>query len=257
MKKFDEKNAFETPPDFAESYFKAMKTFPLHLELDGIFYVAAYEHIEAGNGYFKKAFQAFKRYNDFKKKIEEKHKDDVVEFGAAMIPKLRNLEFHFEPVIKHFSIAKILLAATAEAHINRIAEKGLSHGDIEEFNKLSIVGKWLLLPKLLKTKKQFEKNSNPMQGFIALIRERNKLIHYKSQPKKVGDFEIPSFLDDYNFTPQSMEKNLHAVRDLIREFDQPGEPRWLSIEISKKIRRPGFYSEFGGQEFLFASPRDE
>jgi len=162
-----------------------------------------------------------------------------------LISNLRKLELYYEPVTKHFSLAKILLVASAEAYINEVAAieiRGKSSQD--EFDKLSIIGKWLFLPKLIKMKTIFRLDRDPLQSFSELVRSRNKLIHFKFKPKKLVNYDVPAFIDEFSLSPKKTEEAFKSVKNLITKFDLAWTgsygPDWLNPN-GKEYRKPCFY----------------
>ena len=229
----------------------------LNLDLAGIFFVASWEHMEEGEKAFHKLKNKKENYDKLITKINKLRQsvDNVKQIKKTtsmlsnklekLITNLRKLEFYYEPVIRHFSLAKILLVASAEAYINEVAAieiKGQSPQD--EFDKLSIIGKWLFLPKLLKMKTIFYLDRDPLQSFSKLVRSRNKLIHFKFKPRKLVDYDIPPFIDGLSLSHKETEEAFKSVKNLISEFslawtDSYG-PDWLNPN-GKEYRKPCFY----------------
>ena len=83
--------------------------------------------------------------------------------------------------MKEFSQTKILLVNSAEAYISRVATHDLKGKQQQEFDKLSIIGKFLFMLRLLKFKGgMFTPDKNPLQSFTKLVEDRNKLVHFKA-----------------------------------------------------------------------------
>lgn len=76
------------------------------------------------------------------------------------------------------AITQVMCAFALEAHINFVARERLSGGEADAFDKLSVQGKWLLLPRLLAVP-SFDSGAQPYQSFSALIKRRNALAHAK------------------------------------------------------------------------------
>ena len=61
-------------------------------------------------------------------------------------------------------------------------------------------------------------DKNPLQGFIQLTKQRNRLVHFKGMKKNLQLLEIPNYLDDLKLTPKDCLNNLESVTNLIRSF---------------------------------------
>ena len=161
-----------------------------------------------------------------------------------LLHRLRDLELSFEPVVQSFASAYILLVASAEAFINEIADVELKGRSEEEFDKLSVIGKWLFLPRLLGFRKKFKLDRDPLQGFAEVVRRRNKLIHHKAQALPLEDFDPAQVLKDLGLTPQHVERGVNCVRSLVREFSLTWKgaygPDWL-YPNKNTFRRPCFF----------------
>lgn len=83
----------------------------------------------------------------------------------------------YGPYLQDLATVHILCAASAEAHIN-IRGKDLLEGRIwDTFERLSLDGKWLVLPRLIGLS-GFMAGAEPFQSFDRLIKWRNNLVHF-------------------------------------------------------------------------------
>jgi len=220
------------------------KNLPLNLDLAGIFYVSAFIQIKNGNRDYKKLLKEISAYEKAYMLRAKKYSINSDEFITHLSSKIRNIEILYEPVVRHFSTAKILLVCCAESFVNEIANVCINGRKLEEFDRLSIFGKWLFIQDLLKIKKINKPDSNPLQGFGSLIKERNKLVHFKGMKRSLKTFEIPNYINELKLTPKDCSVNFESVKNLIRTFslswrDSNG-PDWLNVEKSN-FRNPCFY----------------
>ncbi len=109
---------------------------------------------------------------------------------------------------------QIFCVASLESHINKTGVLSLHGKLLDQFEKLSLEGKWLFLPRLL-DKKSFDPGLQPFQDFTLLIKVRNALVHYKG--KKI---------------PYNLESNLI---DLYKPLGLTIEDAQRSIETTKKM----------------------
>jgi len=88
--------------------------------------------------------------------------------------------------IQSIACVHIFAAAALEACINSAAQERLKGKSLNEFDKLSLEGKWLFLPQLISIEK-FDPGAEPFQSFSRLVSFRNKLIHLKSVTMSLDD----------------------------------------------------------------------
>ena len=230
------KNDFETG---------GLQNIKIHLELAGIYYVNAILQFKEAVKHFKKLEVEYEKYNQVYEERAKKYKINSDSFYTYMLPRLRNIEVFYEPVVRYFSTGKMLLVCCAEIFINEVAATTLNGRSLLEFDKLSILGKWIFIQDVLKFKKKITVDKNPLQGFAALIAERNKLVHFKGLNKKLNPFIIPDFLNDLNLTPSKSEKNVEAVKGLLKDFSGlwtgSSGPDWLNAD-KEEYRNPCFYT---------------
>lgn len=79
-------------------------------------------------------------------------------------------------ILQGLVAAHVFGVMTLEAHINRRAGELLSGSLLRNFARLSLEGKWLLLPRLA-CKETFDSGTMPFQGFKKLVSVRNELVH--------------------------------------------------------------------------------
>lgn len=99
---------------------------------------------------------------------------------------------------------------------------------LEEFDKLSITGKWLFLPKIIGSA-SFDPGREPFQSFRALARTRNSLVHYKAKRERWKGYEVPGFLDQLALTKGDAEKSVHTAEAMIIRLATllgEGTPDW-------------------------------
>jgi hypothetical protein len=217
----------------------------INLDLAGILFVAACSNFQQGEEHYLKLQSKIKALKSEIEKNRLSNGKFTYDFKTSMFRKLRELELLYEPVVRHFSSAKILAVNSAEAYINEVAGCELKGKQFDEFDKLSLVGKWLFLPSLIKIKKKFSHDKNPLQGFVALVKERNKLVHFKGSRVTLNNPELPNFLESFNLTPSSCRANIENVKMIIKELSLSwvgsNGPDWLNALSDTKFRRPCFY----------------
>lgn len=236
----------------------AYANIDLHLDLAGIFYRAAWEHIVAGRdahsmllAEMREHAELVRRYRNLFAKAYGPNQEQVdsMAFEDAFtdaVQSLGSLEAYYEPVVRHHSLAIINLVATVEAYINEVGGFVLEgKAEFNEFDKLSVTGKWVFLPRLMGLKTRFELGKRPLQTVAALLRQRNRLVHYKSSPKKLGLSDPPTFLVDFGLRPDDVQRAFEGVRQLIREFKLAWVgaygPDWLYIDQRPDQARHCFY----------------
>ena len=137
----------------------------------------------------------------------------------------------YGPYFQNIALTHILCTTTAEAHINLIAKVHLEGKFRKIFEKISVEGKWLFLPKIIGDT-TFDQGTEPFQSFSGLIKYRNELVHYKGIKESWESLEkgMPTFLDKLGLSLRRARKSIQAVRDMIQELSRminKEPPYWL------------------------------
>jgi hypothetical protein len=143
----------------------------------------------------------------------------------------------YGPYLQNIAITHILCATTVEAHINVLAKEKLSGRAHDNFERISLEGKWLFLPSLL-GKPSFEQGAEPFQSFSSMIKYRNELVHYKGRKEewKLISGGEPKLLDKLGLSLTKAKKSLEAVRNIIISLSDRLEleqPYWLKRRFEK------------------------
>jgi hypothetical protein len=141
----------------------------------------------------------------------------------------------FGRYVQGVAIAFVLSAMCLEAHVNAVASTHLSGRELEAFDKLSIEGKWLLLPRMAKNS-SFDPGAQPFQGFSQLIRRRNALVHAKGSGllRALDSVESANaFLDSgLKDAQRALDTTKTMIGSLGRLLSED-EPSWLEAEGAK------------------------
>jgi hypothetical protein len=171
--------------------------------------------------------------------IEER--DDDEESNYELTDKIHDLcvvlnrhweSFNFaaDALVQSVAATHILCGSALESHINMRAEEVLATRDFEEFDKLSLTGKWLLYPKLISVG-SFNPGTKPFQDLQKLVSRRNALVHYKVRREKTKQlFDMPSLIEDLGLRAVNCRESLSAVRDMVRalaKVERREAPDWL------------------------------
>ena len=227
----------------AIAYAKVNK---INLDLAGVFYVNAWLQFLEGEESYNKLQNEINIYEEELNREKEKEEAEMEsdDFVTSQFSKLRELEVFYEPVVRYFSTLKILLVCCAETFVNEVSSVSLDGRGLKEFDKLSIIGKWIFIQRILELKDPLDVGKKPFQDLAELVTERNKLVHFKGSKKSIDTFEIPTYIFDLNLTINDCRKNFEAVKGVIREFSLKWKgaygPDWLYIE-EEKFRNPCFY----------------
>jgi len=170
--------------------------------------------------------------------ILESHGGDSSEAYDELEPiyiQMGNAEYDigaaYGPYFQNIALTHILCLTAAEAHINIIAKENLKGKFRDNFERISIEGKWLFLPKIL-GKTTFDQGAEPFQSISTLIRHRNELVHYKARKEAWEGFEqgMPKFLGKLGLSLRDARRSLKAVKGMILELSRIIEkepPYWL------------------------------
>lgn len=135
----------------------------------------------------------------------------------------------FSRVLQSTATTHMFCVAALEAHINKIASSYIKAKMFDHYEKLSIEGKWLLLPQLL-GKRGFEPGHQPFQDFSHLIKTRNVLVHYKG--KKIPGFYADStdLYKPLGLTVEEAHTSVEATKKMIvrlAEIMELAPPKWI------------------------------
>lgn len=156
----------------------------------------------------------------------------------------QSLEAEAYPFIRTVATIHFLCLACLEAHINIKAERLLTGYSFDEFDKLSIAGKWLFYPKLIGTS-LFDPGAEPFQSFRKLTKTRNALVHYKEKSERWKGYEVPEFMDSLGITKRDAKRSLQTAKEMIGglskiEGAEPPEwvadnARWVDVFVLRSV----------------------
>ena len=234
----------ELEMDFEFTFMQYLQVFKVNLDLAGIFFGTAFQHLNKGAEDYQILKKEISKYKASYKRLSKKHPIDSDEFLTIQQSKLRELEIYYEPVVRHFSTVKIMLVCCAETFVNELASLKLEGNRMRNFNKHSIVQKWVEIQEILELKKRFSIENEPLKSFSALVSERNKLVHFKGMKKEIEKLEIPTFIDDLRLTTNDCLRNIRSVHQLLEKINKnlkgASAPDWAYIK-SENYRNPCFY----------------
>lgn len=221
--------------------YSPMASWYSTLRADAMYYHAAMTSHAAARGALQgieKAKNDFSSLRKKEKRILDKHKGDTLKAYDELEPLYITMESAehvigaaYGPYLQNIAITHILCCTSAEAHINMVAKEKLKGIYRDHFEKISLEGKWLLLPKIL-GRSGFDQGSEPFQSFSVLVNHRNKLMHFKEQKEKwkwISD-GVPSFLEKLGLSLHAAEDSLKSVRDMILMLSEImgwERPYWL------------------------------
>ena len=146
------------------------------------------------------ARETFAKLDNEAEQIVEEHyngdpeaaSDELEPVYKEMEEAKRRIAVACSPYLQHIALTYILCFTALEVHINTTAKDSLEGKLRDSFEKISIKGKWLFLPKML-SQSTFDPGSEPFQSFSKLTNYRNELIHYKggSDQWNALEYEMP------------------------------------------------------------------
>jgi hypothetical protein len=216
---------------------------PVSLDAPGLFFVEARSRVERGakamTGILAELDSHTRRVDMARASTTEEAKDDA---WSDVNRELGRIETEFGSTITNFLVADVLLVAAAEAYINSIAAHVLPASDADNFDKLSPVGKWLFLPKIMKLKWKPSLSEGSLQQFSLVVSRRNRVIHAKGFHVR-STAEVKEFVKHLKLEVKSARAGVLAVRDLIREISLAWRgaygPDWLEHRKAR-VRPPCF-----------------
>jgi hypothetical protein len=219
-------------------------TWKTHLRIDALYFHAArqsHNRALSSQKKIKKAENYWKSLEEYEEEILAKHNGDSYSAYDELEPIYIQFEgAHYQIGAAHAFLFKevatvhILSAAALEAHMNLIAKEILKGKNLEQFEKISLEGKWLFSPKILGLT-GFEPGDQPFQRFSKLLKYRNNLVHYKRLKEEWVYGAIPQFVRKLGLTLEDSKESIAAVESMIEELaKQLGleTPYWLRSDLS-------------------------
>lgn len=206
---------------------------PLQLDLPGILYVEAAQKIDRGVERLTELRNALHSHHA---RIAVAATGTGVDAWGDVLQGVGGLEAKFAATVSELAVADVLLVAAAEAYVNAVAAQVLAPSASEQFEKLSPVGKWLFLPRLMKLKWLPALDRGCLQQFAELASRRNRVVHPRVV-KVAGAVDIEAFLKKLSLDERVAKNGRKAVADLIRELCNSWRgssgPDWLCPENAK------------------------
>ncbi|MFZ2148161.1 MAG: hypothetical protein WAV28_13160 [Sedimentisphaerales bacterium] len=135
-------------------------------------------------------------YNNFQKSKAELQRIKMGGVTEKAVDELNNVAAE----LNHHSASTVVFAALfLEAFIYDYAAANFSDTYTENYlDKLSLVSKWVVIPKLV-TGKNFPTEGQAFEHLVKLHKARNSLVHYKSGP-------LPDNVEELERVFEKMEK---------------------------------------------------
>lgn len=174
--------------------------------------------------YAKIALENYDRIQELLKKrkvIDDKYKEQ------GQISEEEDIEYGElnSEIGKYSRVVVVFCGLALEAFINDYAIRSLSRNYFNKYlDKLDLMSKWIVIPKLL-TGSQLDAGSQPLQDLDWLIKQRNKLVHFKSQSVAVNKLGSIKF-----FTAQDAKKAISTVKSVVlalHNMDKRANETWL------------------------------
>jgi hypothetical protein len=196
------------------------------LHVDIMFFHAARRHLAlAKKGWppVEKALKGLKKLDD---QWDYLHGDDDRPLNLDKLERIAiDTEHQFEtvgfacaPVLEHIAIVHLLCTNCLEATINAIAKDLLNGSMFDEFDKLSLTGKWLFLPRTHGIA-GFDPGKEPFQSFNRMVKFRNSLTHYRPKKERFA-FAVPTFLVGLGLSVTDAESSVKVTRKMVGDIHE-------------------------------------
>lgn len=223
---------------------------PLALDLPGILFVEATQRIDSAVAKESELRSKLLHYRKLVAALE--HSVGTEDDWTDLIRGVSDLEPDFAAAVREAAVADVLLVTAAEAYINAVAGFLLKGKEADHFEKLSPVGKWLFLPRIMSLKWKPRLGKAPLQDFADLVARRNRIIH----PREIsvrGVTSVDSLLDriglDVALTKRAQQSVVDLIRSISLKWSGSYGPGWLDAD-NARARPPCFYLgtiEVGGR----------
>jgi hypothetical protein len=211
-------------------------TVTVTLALDGIYYLEAKRMTKLAVAKDKEFVKWATFLTERNKEIDEIFKDpsrdddEAHDLCVEVDRHWQSVDHAATELIRKVAATHILSAASLEAHINVRAQQVLNGKTFEEFDKLSISGKWLFYP-LLVSAGRFDPGKKPFQQFQTLIKRRNALVHYRVKRAKTRHpYDMPPQVDELGLRHAASKESLMAVSAMVKslaKMEHRDVPDWV------------------------------
>ena len=176
--------------------------------------------------FYRIALEALKRAKRLQKLHDQRqHKEELTDDDAEYLGR-KNGQIELVSIV-----AVVFSALSLEAFINHYASEKLSKSYFENYlDKLDLVSKWIVLPRLT-TGKEMETGGRGMNMLRWLVRQRNELVHYKSKVKKISELDWRTDWVNLEDAAKSCDTVVTVIGEL-KKLDKKIEADWLSPEYS-------------------------
>ena len=212
--------------------------------LEGIYYHSASNYLKTAKTHYGPLKQIIDTIFDIDKKIkrvEAKYENKLDAYNETESFCIQLDSFYSEmtgkylPVIRDIALVHILNALCLEAYVNKIALNRLNpKSSFEDFDRLSLEGKWFFLPSLIKGHRTFDKGTSVFQGFKNIIKRRNNLVHFKGKNEDWRGYLPPQFFEDLGLKIEYAQESCSTVKNMIRklcEYCSMAIPKWLDVNF--------------------------
>ena len=233
--------AFSDTPNTPNPAFNAQALatrMPLNLDLAGLLYVEATKRVESASLLLPKIEVGLAEHFARVSQTDDSPSENVAEERwVDVIQGVGGLEPDCAAMLSDLAVAETALVTAAEAYINSTANHVLEGQESDYFDKLSPVGKWLFLPRVMNLSWQPRLGKKPLQGFSELVTKRNRWVHPKGI-KAIGIINIKVFLDRCGLDISAARRGTESVQELIQGLCKAWKgscgPDWLDAEHAKK-----------------------
>ncbi len=216
---------------------------PLLLDIPGLFFAEARRRVHRAKKGLAQLLPELQshvaRVQRASTQLKGEEADDA---WTDIIRQVGRLETLFGSTINDFLVADVLLVASAEAYINAIADHVLPTAEAQQFDKLSPIGKWLILPQMMKLKWKPQLSAGSLQEFAAVVARRNRVVHPKPLIVE-STAAVAAFVKQLRLDARAADAGIKAVRDLFQQMSLAWRgssgPDWLDPRKSR-VRPPCF-----------------
>ena len=212
--------------------------------LEGVYYHSAREQLKSAKIHYEPLKQIIDTIFDIDEKIKRikaKYEnkldayDETESFCIQLDSFYSEMTDKYLPVIRDIAFVHILNAFCLEAYVNKIALNRLNpKSSFDDFDRLSLEGKWVFLPRLVKGPRTFDKGTIIFQGFKNIIKWRNNLVHFKGKNEQWRDYLPPQFFDDLGLKIEYAQQSCVTTKNMIKklcEYCSITIPKWLDVNF--------------------------
>lgn len=210
----------------------ALETLGWHLGADEVYFSAAYTNLSIAESTLERIAEGKLKFEA----VQRNHFLAINDLGDCVdgafdeiVPAEEFTEEAYRICAQALASVHVFCVTALEAHINCLAKQYFTGPALDSFDKLSLEGKWIFLPRILGAP-GFDVGQQPFQDFTGLLKYRNTLVHHKN--RKGVSASGPVLKGRLGLTIAEARRSIEAVAGMVKllatQTNRP-QPHWITL----------------------------